>query len=183
MPSNPSAITEERHCPQCASTRVSTQTATESFPYGLGDDQQFLTASIPVHTCSACGFRFRDAIAEDIKHEAVCRHLGVMTPSEIHALRDRLGLSRADFANLTRLGDASIARWERGESIQTAAYDQLLYLLMFDDNLRRLRERDCPPAAEPTQHSPRIRVRALTITPAIIQCSQSFVLQRTGTDG
>ena len=42
-----------------------------------------LTAQVPVRTCNACGFQFTDDVAEEARHEVVCRHLGVMTPKEI----------------------------------------------------------------------------------------------------
>ena len=48
---------------------------------------------------------------------------------------------------ITRLGAASIARWEAGSLLQNRAYDSLLYLLCFGDNLHRLRRR--PTAAVP----------------------------------
>jgi hypothetical protein len=35
-------------------------------------------------------------------------------------------MTRAAFAELTRLGDASLARWEKGLLIQNPANDQLL---------------------------------------------------------
>ena len=60
---------------------------------------------------------------------------------EIKALREKLGLSRTEFARLTRLGEATIARWERGELIQNAGNDSLLRLLQYEDNVRRLRRR------------------------------------------
>jgi DNA-binding transcriptional regulator YiaG len=65
-----------------------------------------------------------------------------MTPAEVRAVRQKAGsLSRAEFARITRLGEATIGRWERGELIQNAANDQLLYLLTFPENVVRLRDR------------------------------------------
>ena len=63
-----------------------------------------------------------------------------MKPSEIKALREHYGLSRKEFAEITLLGEASLARWESGELTQNAAYDQLLRLLQFQGNMERLRE-------------------------------------------
>jgi len=71
----------------------------------------------------------------------VCRHLGVMTPRDVEAVRTRLRMTRAAFADLTRLGEASLARWEKGLLIQNPANDQLLYLLLFPENVERLRSR------------------------------------------
>jgi hypothetical protein len=48
-------------------------------------------------------------------------------------------LSRAEFARLTKLGEATLVRWEKGSLIQNPANDQYLRLLGFEDNIRRLR--------------------------------------------
>lgn len=129
-------------CPDCESDRIVTEWIDRPFPYGRGDCSVELSARIPVRRCEECGDQFLDAEAEDLMHEAVCRHLGVMTPSEVRAIRRQSGgLSRAEFSRITRLGEATIGRWERGELIQNAAYDQLLYLLTFPENRVRIRER------------------------------------------
>jgi DNA-binding transcriptional regulator YiaG len=97
-----------------------------------------LTARVPLRTCTKCGFEYFDEEAEDARHAAVCRHLGVQTPAEIEALRKKYGLSRVEFADLTQLGEATIARWERGALIQNAANDRYLYLLRWEENIERL---------------------------------------------
>ncbi len=132
----------DRSCPDCNSNRVVTEWIDHRFPYGRGENAVELCARIPVRRCEECGDQFLDAEAEDLMHEAVCRHLGVMTPREVRDIRRQGGgLSRAEFARITRRGEATIGRWERGELIQNAAYDQLLYLLTFPENLIRLRQR------------------------------------------
>jgi transcriptional regulator with XRE-family HTH domain len=110
----------------------------ETFPYGVGHNRVELTAHVPVRSCAACSFEYYDGEAEDARHEAVCRYLGVQTPAEIETLRKSLHLSRADFADLTQLGEATIARWERGALIQNAANDSYLYLLHWRENIDRL---------------------------------------------
>lgn len=138
---NPEALRTDLQCSQCGSGNVMTSFVEDSFTYGIGKDAMQLRAVVPLRTCSDCGFQFLDSEAEDIQHRTVCQHLGVLTPQEIRALREDRGLSRAEFARLTRLGEATLARWERGAFIQNAAYDQLLYLLRFDDNWLRLGNR------------------------------------------
>jgi transcriptional regulator with XRE-family HTH domain len=87
-----------------------------------------------------------------------------MTPAEIRAIRREAGaLSRAQFARITRLGEATIGRWERGELIQNRANDQLLYLLTFPENVTRLRNRERKdesprsPSAPPEGQRSRVR--------------------------
>jgi putative zinc finger/helix-turn-helix YgiT family protein len=129
-------------CPSCGHGPVQTTQVEHKFLYGDGDKGVELSATVPLRRCPECEVEFFDSAAESIQHEAVCRHLGVMTPAEVQALRRICGpLSRGEFARITRLGEATIGRWERGELIQNAANDQLLYLLTFPENLTRLRDR------------------------------------------
>ena len=100
----------------------------ERFTFGKDAEGVELCAEIPVHICAECGFEFVTSEAGRLKHEAVCRYLGVMTPQEISAIREEYGMSRAEFARITRLGEATLSRWERGILIQNAAYDRYLLL-------------------------------------------------------
>src|SRR5438552_14678100 len=102
-------------CPNCGLNKISTSLQTESFLHGEGRSSTELTAVVPLRTCDSCGFQYHDETAERLYHEAVCKHLGVMPPDEIISLRERYGLSRPEFARVTRLGLATLARWERGE--------------------------------------------------------------------
>jgi transcriptional regulator with XRE-family HTH domain len=101
----------------------------------------------------------------------------VLAPREVAALRARYDLSRAQFARLTHLGEATIARWERGELIQNAAYDQFLHLLSFPENIQRLRDRNESPTAQYAV----IRFRRLTLTAALLAKQDTFQLRPTGT--
>jgi putative zinc finger/helix-turn-helix YgiT family protein len=128
-------------CPNCERENVETSIERETFAYGEGDSAPQVTADVPVRTCRDCGFQFTDGEAEEARHDAVCRHLGVLTPKEVLDLRKRYNMSRAEFAELTRLGEASLARWENGQLIQNPANDQLLFLLTFPSNVELLRHR------------------------------------------
>ncbi|SRR6266545_3764227 len=128
-------------CPNCDSNRVETRNIVDKFQYGSGAKAASLEAKIPFRRCADCKFEFTDSEAEDLRHEAICRHLGVMTPAEIVALRKRYNLTRAEFADKTRIGEASLARWETGELIQNPANDMYMYLLSFPENFARLDER------------------------------------------
>jgi putative zinc finger/helix-turn-helix YgiT family protein len=137
---------ETMECPNCGSAHIETALQTETFTYGKGTSGVELKAMVPVRKCLDCDFQFTDSAAEEAHHEAVCRHLEVLTPREILALRSRCGLSRSEFAKITKIGEASLQRWETGQLIQNSGYDQLLYLLHFPANMDRLRERGLVPA-------------------------------------
>lgn len=167
---------EKVACGFCGSSNVTTRLEEEQFIYGEGDGAVRLAATIPVHKCGSCDAEFTDYAAEDIRHEAVCRHLGLLTPADIQNLRVRHGLSRSEFAKLTRLGEATVARWERGSLIQNAAYDQLLRLLQYDDNLERLRRASADESAAPV---PIGQFRFLTVDQARLNEQAEFRLRRT----
>ena len=125
-------------CPECDKAQVITIPTPHRFRYGAGSNPVEIEMTLPVRHCQACGFEFLDKESEGKQHEAVCKHLGVMTPGQIRRLRADLGLSRAQLARLTGLGEATIARWERGSLIQNEANDRYLKLLAHKENVKRL---------------------------------------------
>ncbi len=131
-------------CPICASNDVAYVMETQEFQFGVEENAVQLKAEVNVGKCSECGFEFTGESAEISRHEAVCLHQKVMTPTEVRSVRKSYGLSRANFSELTRLGTASLARWETGQLIQNAACDSLLFLLKFPENLERLKHRFSP---------------------------------------
>lgn len=131
-----------QRCPECESTDINTSYEIETVPYGSGDETVNLTCRVPVVKCGNCGTAFTDDQAADIRHEAVCRYLKVLTPAEILEIRKHYGLSRNEFSKLTHVGEASLARWENGHLIQNSANDQLLFLMQYPENVERLRNRE-----------------------------------------
>ena len=131
METAPSGIRgpQQPSCPQCGATAVSTEMSPDTFVYGDGDGAVEVTATVPVRHCSNCGLRFLDHAGETARHAALCRALSLLTPGEIKAIRTSRGLTRAQFARLTRIGVATLSRWERGLILQTPANDQFLRLL------------------------------------------------------
>jgi len=174
----------------CGGNDIRTTIEVEKFVYGDGPEAVELTARVPVRTCNTCAFQFTDDVAEEIRHAAVCRHLGVMAPKEISKIRRAYSLSRTAFARLTRIGEASLARWENGLLIQSPAYDQFLYLLTFPENLERLKSRKLSEqlslrhnasSQSPRAGQHRMRLRALQVTETEIAAAEAFSLRPTGT--
>ena len=128
-------------CVECGSAGVSEQIKEQSFAYGPEGAQVVLTASMPVLTCSVCGYEYFDERGEAARHAAVCRHLGVHTPEEIRIVREDLQCTRAEFCQLTGFGSASLQRWESGLLAPSVSNDKLIYLLRYPDNVERLRRR------------------------------------------
>lgn len=170
-------------CANCGSTNVSTSMETDRFAYGAGADAAELSAVVPVHSCAECGTQFTDEEAERLRHETVCRHLGRLTPSEIRDIRIQYGMRRADFAAATRLGEATLARWESGAMLPNAAYDQYLRLLRSRENMTRVAGSSSRPATTELPSNvvpfPRPRLRAIAnVPPELARAEKSFQLHR-----
>lgn len=130
-------VGEEIRCPDCDSV-ATTRRHQHVFRYGRGGSAVEIAVELPVRHCRACGFEFLDEEGEQLKHEAVCRHLGVLAPREVREIRRRQGMTRAAFAAVTGLGEASLGRWETGAGIQSHANDRYLRLLARPGGISRL---------------------------------------------
>lgn len=176
---------DPKDCPSCGKRSVSTRIEDRSFPYGAAESHVDLTARVAVHSCGSCSFEFLDDSAEDARHEAVCRHLGVLTPSEITSIRNKHGYNRVNFARLTQFGEASLTRWENSLLVQNAANDQFLYLLWFPDNIERLRARTRGSLPSDLVAKHRVlrfesRFPALTVDEITQHSDSDFALRSTG---
>jgi len=83
--------------------------------------------------CPKCGeivLRFQDAkrLHEDAI-EIYRRKHGLLSATEIRAIRERFDLNQADLARLLRLGANTVSRWESGRNVQIAAMDMLLRMI------------------------------------------------------
>ena len=125
-------------CAQCGATTVSTSWVDDTLVWGSGESAMTISVCIPFRSCRSCDFTYLDDEAEDIRHNAVCRHLGVLTPSEIRGIREEYQMSQAEFARATGLGEATVGRWENGLVIQNVANDRYLRLLRYRGAMRLL---------------------------------------------
>src|SRR5712671_6232148 len=105
-------------CAECGERTARRTFKDERFSYGSGEEEVELTARVPVWKCDACGFQYTDGEAEEVRHAAICKHLGRLAPDEIRAIRGQYHLSQQEWAARTGFGTASIKRWENGSLIQ-----------------------------------------------------------------
>lgn len=105
---------DELQCALCGDATVSTTWADDDMVWGSGDSAIVLPVHLPFRSCSACDFTYLDHEAEDIRHQAVCRHLGVPAPADVLAIREKHGLSQAEFARAVGLQPDMVERWESG---------------------------------------------------------------------
>ena len=172
-------VQPEPSCPMCGDTGVTTSWNRHIFDYGTGDSAVELTVSVPVRRCDTCEFEYLDEAAERLKHEAICRHLGVLSPAEIRRIRETLEMTRARFAQVTGLGEASLNRWENGLTVQTHANDRYLRLLARPGIMRQLQEFvaiEIPsqPIAVPIGN----RFRTLEVTDVLLKEQENFRLRK-----
>ena len=168
-------------CAACGGINLGRRTETDEFEYGAGEDAVMLSANVVVFSCGDCHFEFTGPSAEAARHDAVCRHLGILTPAEVKDVRERYGLSRQAFALITRLGEASIGRWEAGSHFPNRAYDSFLYLLCYEDNYRRLQDRRAVAVPEKNESEstakPRFHLRLVERTHKLTREQAAFELR------
>ena len=94
--------------------------------------------------CKACGTEIWEKEIEEKNLRRLYdkyRNLkGLLAPEDIKKIRDKYGLTQAEFAEITGLTEKNIKHYEGG-SIQNRIADNLIYLLSFEDNLNALRYR------------------------------------------
>ncbi|MDE0154080.1 MAG: YgiT-type zinc finger protein [Gammaproteobacteria bacterium] len=71
-------VQQELTCPLCGNTGIKTSWKPDVYSYGTGESMAELTVDVPVRRCEACDFEYLDDEAEQLKHGAICRHLGVL---------------------------------------------------------------------------------------------------------
>ena len=80
--------------------------------------------------CHEVVLRYEDArrLGEDAIAIYRRKH-GLLSASEMRAIRERFKLTQAEFGTLLRLGANTLSRWESGRNVQTEAMDTLLRLI------------------------------------------------------
>jgi putative zinc finger/helix-turn-helix YgiT family protein len=133
-------------CPTCNAGWLRDKVITEHFEFEVdGKTKTVVAENVPVSECdnATCGERLSGPEAARIRHEAICRTFGLLTPREIQAIRERLELSQERFAQLTGIGVATISRWERGRLLQNRAMDNYLRLVERSKENVRFLEVEC----------------------------------------
>ena len=134
-------------CPLCDGESIVTSQHSDTFNYGSGDSAVTLHVDLPVHRCAECEFEFVDHEGERLRHEAVCRHLRILSPAEVRDVRQQHGMTKAAFAQVTGLGEATLSRWENGAVVQNRANDLYLRLLTTPWIMTKLQDLSAPEPA------------------------------------
>lgn len=99
---------------------------------GNGEDLVKIPARLPIYTCknSSCQLQTMDEEGIRLETEAICAYYGVLSPREIKEIRKKHNMTRAEFSDLTGIGESTLGRWERGALRHSRANDKFLRLLM-----------------------------------------------------
>lgn len=173
--------TEKRQpsrCPLCGHEPLEARRRRERFWHGVGKERVEVEAQdVPVEVCTnpECGETFSGPDAAAVRHEAICRTLGLLSPVQIRQLRQRFGKNRGEFARLTGIGVATLSRWEHGRLLPTRALDR--YLRVLDENpaARSTLERLAGQAANLAERFP-----GLEITEELREAEKRFLDHRRG---
>jgi DNA-binding transcriptional regulator YiaG len=91
-----------------------------------GCKYELLVENLPAHRCSNCQTLVLGDEADNLLSNALRRSAGLLSPAEIRAKRDALGLTQAQMANYLRISASTLSRWESGAQIQQRSMDVLL---------------------------------------------------------
>jgi putative zinc finger/helix-turn-helix YgiT family protein len=117
-------------CPECEHGFLVPFIRDEEFDYDLGDESiKVVAKDVPVERCDSCGIVASGPAAAKVRHEAVCRAAGFLTPTEYKSIREQRGWSQQHLADLTGCGVATVARAERGRIMPNRSYDKVLRAL------------------------------------------------------
>lgn len=117
------------NCSMCGSTNVMQYVETEKIAY----KKSFLQVPMHYSQCADCSHEFVPAEQIKINDKAVLAAKrtadGLLTPEEIYSIRQILGLTQAQAAEVFGGGRNAFSKYERGEVAQSEPMDKLLRLV------------------------------------------------------
>jgi len=184
------ATTRTIACPSCGGRTLTATPQIEAFEYLDGNRVVTLEAHVDVFHCPDCGLDFTDSRAERARNIAVAAYLSIPSAEQVRSLRQQYGLTRSEFAQITGIGEASLARWESGVQLPTKALALLLRLLAIPENFRLALERRSVPFpdcnviplsahAKAREEVPQSRFKCVRKTPELESIARRFQLQCT----
>ncbi len=118
---------QEISCPVCGSKSLTAATHSHELMHA---GQQVSVAELEHYDCATCGADpiFPEQIRRNEKRiaDAKKQAQGLLTADEVLAIREGLGLSQAEAAQLFGGGANAFSKYERGEVLQSVPMDRLL---------------------------------------------------------
>jgi putative zinc finger/helix-turn-helix YgiT family protein len=136
-------------CGDCRQRAVN-PVALETYDAELEHDGRTYRISIAdfhVARCENCGAMVFDDAANRRLSDALRAAAGLLTPAEIRARREALGLTQKALCSYLLIAEATLSRWETGAQIQQRAMDAFMRVFF---HLREARRFLGVPEKEPT---------------------------------
>jgi putative zinc finger/helix-turn-helix YgiT family protein len=114
-------------CRKCR--ELSVRPVTVDYTTEMDHDGRPYTVTVPqleILECTCCHARSLPDEAFARLAEALRRQVGLLTPEEIRAGREQLGLTQKQLASHLRVAESTVCRWETGAQIQQRVMDLLL---------------------------------------------------------
>jgi DNA-binding transcriptional regulator YiaG len=115
------------HCPRCRRKEV--RPVVIGYRTEVSHDGQLYTVEVPQLTiprCANCGeLVFGNQASEQIE-QALRAQLHLLSPAQIRANREQLGLSRKELAERLRVSEELVEQWEEGLMIPSGLADRAL---------------------------------------------------------
>ena len=92
-------------------------------------DGRLYTFTIPhldIPVCQACGEKVFTEKVDDQINAALRSHLHLLTPAEMRAALERVGMTQKQAADRLGIAEATLSRWLNETQIQSRAMDNLL---------------------------------------------------------
>lgn len=132
------AMEDKKFCPKCDKTRLAKIVQKEE-DMTVRDVRIRVVSTLTA--CSVCGEIFATEAQEEENirkaYDEYRKLKGLLTPSEVRAVRTTYGLSQTNFSRWLGWGDITMHRYEAG-SLQDAAHNETLFLLRDPRNAKAL---------------------------------------------
>jgi putative zinc finger/helix-turn-helix YgiT family protein len=103
-----------------------------------GRTYQVAVNNLAVLQCKNCGAIVLDDDASDRLSDSLREAAGLMSPEQIRRHREGLGLTQKQLANLLRISESTLCRWETGGQIQQRCMDAFLRVAFESAEARRV---------------------------------------------
>ena len=113
---------------------------TVSFDAQIRHDGRVYEFNIPrleIPVCRSCGEKSFTLQVDDQINAALRAHLRLLTPAEIAAALERIGLTQKEAAERLGIAEATLSRWLTETQIQSRAMDNLLRVFFAFPQVRR----------------------------------------------
>ncbi|MBI3411560.1 MAG: hypothetical protein HY040_24795 [Planctomycetes bacterium] len=114
-------------CRKCGKSQV--QMATIRYDAEARHDGRLYAFTVPdlaIPICRACGEKVFTEKVDDQINSALRSHLRLLTPAEIRAALERIGMTQKVIADRLGIAEATLSRWLTETQIQSRAMDNLL---------------------------------------------------------